>query len=100
MIEDSHAVIVKATPITVYKHIEEREAKFPIYPFLDSRPFIALRLILIGESRSGLKMLLYGYKYFRDIRAKKKYLWEIIMVLSSSWKLLRARNTGSNLKLG
>lgn len=74
MIEDSHAVIIRANPITVYKHIEEREAKFPIYSFLDSRPFVALRLVLIGELRTGLKMLWHGRKFFQKQKGEKKII--------------------------
>ncbi|MCL4472400.1 MAG: hypothetical protein M1455_00450 [Actinobacteria bacterium] len=74
MIEDSHAVIIKATPNIVYKYVEEMETKFPIYSFLDTRPFIALRLILIGEPKAGFRMLLHGRKHFQNLRGKKKMM--------------------------
>lgn len=74
LIEDNHTIVIKAPPVAVYMHLEEMETKFPIYSFLDSRPFIALRLILIGEPKTGFKMLLRGRKHFQKLRGKRMKL--------------------------
>ena len=74
MIEDSHAIIINAKPSAVYKYIEEMETKFPIYSFLDYRPLVALRLIIIGEPKDGFRMLLHGRKYFHKRRGENKIM--------------------------
>lgn len=58
-----HSVTIEAAPITVYQHIADKEVKFPVYSFLDSRLFLAFRLIAIGEPKAGFRLLLRGRAY-------------------------------------
>ncbi|MBE0446646.1 MAG: hypothetical protein IBX64_00780 [Actinobacteria bacterium] len=71
MIRESHNIFIRAAPMDVYRHLEERPGKFPIFRMLESWPFLALRVFLIGHFKSGLKMLI-SRRFFHTARENMK----------------------------
>jgi len=66
MITDSQSTIIKSTPKDVYMHIAQRGNKFPVFKLLDMRPFLALRLIGVGDLKKGFTILLKGNIYKKE----------------------------------
>lgn len=56
MIEDRRAIEIKALPNQVFEHIETRLNKFPTFKFLETRPFLSLRMSLVDGFRTGMRV--------------------------------------------
>ncbi len=53
MIQDKRQILIKASPHVIFDLIEIMPNKFPIYKFLEEKPFFFIRILLVDGLRSA-----------------------------------------------
>ena len=53
MIQDKRQILIKASPHVIFDLIEIMPNKFPIYKFLETKPFFFIRILLVDGLRSA-----------------------------------------------